>query len=194
MIKVGIIRTRSVIIPFLSFALGAPPLQQDRYLARRPISAFSRAWPATAGPSNLRRTSAFATTDSVRSQIWGHASDIPSLLRPIQNSGWSCFRYRSGSCTLEGFLASFHTRCTLAPFAFTGCQGLIRSTARDSQSAGQAGEGGRLLTFLVVLWSRSMAESTLTHQRARAIALGYAACPGLACRRRRPSRLGCVGC
>jgi hypothetical protein len=35
MIKVGIIRTRNVIIAFLSFALGAPPQQrQDRYLAR----------------------------------------------------------------------------------------------------------------------------------------------------------------
>jgi hypothetical protein len=34
MIKVGIIRTRNVIIAFLSFALGAPPQQQqDRYLA-----------------------------------------------------------------------------------------------------------------------------------------------------------------
>jgi hypothetical protein len=41
MIKVGIIRTRSVIIAFLSFALGTPPPQQDRYLARRLISAFS---------------------------------------------------------------------------------------------------------------------------------------------------------
>ena len=53
---------------------------------------------------DLRRTSASATTDSVRSQIWGHGSGIPSLLRPIRNSGWSCFRYRS--------LASFHTRRT----------------------------------------------------------------------------------
>jgi hypothetical protein len=42
MIKVGIIITkRNVIIAFLSFALRAPPPQHDRYLARRPISAFS---------------------------------------------------------------------------------------------------------------------------------------------------------
>ena len=68
-----------MIIAFLSFALGAPPPQQDRYLARRPISAFSWAWPATAGPSNYRLTSASATADSVRSQIWGHGSGIPSL-------------------------------------------------------------------------------------------------------------------
>jgi hypothetical protein len=69
MIKVGIIITkRNVIIAFLSFALGAPPPQQDRYLARRPYCRiflgphYSWAWPATAGPSNLRRTSASATT------------------------------------------------------------------------------------------------------------------------------------
>jgi hypothetical protein len=61
---------------------------------RRPISAFSsglgRQRP---GSIELRRTSASALADSARSQIWGHGSGNPSLLRPIQNSGWSCFRY-----------------------------------------------------------------------------------------------------
>jgi hypothetical protein len=41
MIKIGIIRTRSVTIAFLSFALEPPP-QHDQHLARRPISAFLR--------------------------------------------------------------------------------------------------------------------------------------------------------
>ena len=67
-------------------------------------------WPATAGPSNLSRISASATADSARSQIWGHASGIPGLSRPIQNSGWSCFRYRS--------LASFNTRRTACTARF----------------------------------------------------------------------------
>jgi hypothetical protein len=49
MIKVGIIiTTRNAIIAFLSFALGAPPPQQDRYLAPPYL-----AWPATAEPWNL---------------------------------------------------------------------------------------------------------------------------------------------
>src|SRR5687767_12820783 len=85
MIKVGIIRTRNVITAFLSFALGAPPLQQDRYLARRLISAFSWAWRATAGPSNLRGPRVPPRLTPFDCRFWGHASGVPSLLRPIQN-------------------------------------------------------------------------------------------------------------
>ncbi len=106
MIKVGIttIRARNVIIAFLSFALGAPPPPQDRYLARRPISAFSGLGRQRPGPSNLRRPRLPPRLTPFDRRFWGHASGIPSLSRPIRNSGWSCSRYRS--------LARFQTRRT----------------------------------------------------------------------------------
>jgi hypothetical protein len=50
MIKIGTtIRTRNVIITLLSFALGAPSQQQDRYLARRPY------FPTFLGPASNGR-------------------------------------------------------------------------------------------------------------------------------------------
>jgi hypothetical protein len=86
MIKVGIVRTRNVIIGFHSFALGAPPLEQDRYLVRRPTAALGLGGNSRA--IELEGISAAATTDSVRLQIRGHASGIPSLLLPIRKSRW----------------------------------------------------------------------------------------------------------
>src|SRR4029453_7869454 len=44
------------------FTRSRSAVAQDRYLARRPFPHFSWAWPATAGPSNLKRPSASATT------------------------------------------------------------------------------------------------------------------------------------
>lgn len=93
MIKVGTtIRMRNVIIasfhPPPSAAAAARSIS-----GRRPIPHSLRGLAGIGqAPSNLRRTSACALADSARSQIWGHGSGIPSLLRSIQNSGWNCLR------------------------------------------------------------------------------------------------------
>jgi hypothetical protein len=71
MIKVGIIRTRNVITAFLSFALGAPPLQQDRYLAPAPYFHIFLGLAGNGRAIELEGTPASATTDSVRLQILG---------------------------------------------------------------------------------------------------------------------------
>ena len=116
-----IIRMRNVIIAFL------------HSLSERPRRSKIDIWTGALFPHflglagngraiELEADLASATTDSVRSQIWGHGSGIPSLLRPIQNSGWSCFRYRS--------LASFHTRRT----ACSGPPLLAASAARLRRS------------------------------------------------------------
>jgi hypothetical protein len=96
-IKVGIIRTRKVITAFLSFALGAPPLQQDRYLAPAPYFHIFLGWRATAGPSNLRGPRLPPRLTPFDCRFWGHASGVPSLLRPIQNSSWSCMVLRKAA-------------------------------------------------------------------------------------------------
>jgi hypothetical protein len=56
------------------------------------IAAVPWAWSAMAGPSNLGGRELSATTGSIRSQIWGHASGIPTSLRPILGK---CRRLRS---------------------------------------------------------------------------------------------------
>jgi hypothetical protein len=85
-----------VITAFLSFPLGAPPLQQDRYQARRLISAFS--WASSNGRAiGLEGPRLPPRLTPFDCRFWGHASGVPSLLRPIQNSGWSCMVLRKAS-------------------------------------------------------------------------------------------------
>jgi len=62
MIKVGIIRTRTVITAFLSFALGPLPPQRDLYLARRLTSAFPGLGRQRPGYRTWGASSASATT------------------------------------------------------------------------------------------------------------------------------------
>lgn len=114
MIKVGIIRTRSVTIALLSYARSAAA-------AARSISGPApdfRILLGLAGNGRAHRTCGEPRLPPRLTPFDRRSGDTLAVLRAcrgrFRNSGWSCFRCRS--------LASFHTRCTACTRSFTGCQ------------------------------------------------------------------------
>ena len=104
MIKVGIIRTRSVTIALLSYARSAAA-------AARSISGPApdfRILLGLAGNGRAHRTCGEPRLPPRLTPFDRRSGDTLAVLRAcrgrFRNSGWSCFRCRS--------LASFHTRCT----------------------------------------------------------------------------------